>query len=68
LLFLRDSDSLCCMLRCPNCGHVIPEKTMREEMARLMIKRRPRTKLDPKKAREMGKLGASKRWAKSSGK
>jgi hypothetical protein len=53
------------MFRCPNCGHVIPEKAIREEVAQLMNKRRPRPKLSHTKAQEMGKLSAQKRWARS---
>ena len=44
------------MLRCPNCGHVIPEKAIREEVAQLMNKRRPRPKLSHTKAQEMEAL------------
>jgi uncharacterized C2H2 Zn-finger protein len=54
------------MLRCPNCGHVIPEKAIREEVAQLMNKQRPRPKLSHTKAQEMSKLSAQKRWGKSS--
>jgi len=38
---------------------------MREEMARLMVKRRPRPTLTKQQAQERGRLGAEKRWAKS---
>jgi hypothetical protein len=54
------------MLRCQKCGNIIPEKAMREEMARLMIKRRPKKILSHAQAQAMGKLSAQKRWGKSS--
>jgi hypothetical protein len=55
------------MLRCKKCGAVISEKEMRQELARLMVARRPsKATLTPEQAREYGRIGAQKRWAKSS--
>jgi hypothetical protein len=55
------------MLKCKKCGAIISEKEMRRELARLMVARRPnKATLTPEQAREYGRIGALKRWAKSS--
>ncbi len=54
------------MLKCEKCGAVISEKVIRQEIARLMVQRRPnRSTLTPEQAREYGRIGAQKRWSKS---
>jgi hypothetical protein len=55
------------MLKCHKCGATISEREMRKEIGRLMNKRRPPHKatLTPEQAREYGRLGAQKRWAKA---
>jgi hypothetical protein len=55
------------MLKCPKCGATISERAMRKEIARLMNERRAhKGTLTPEQAREFGRAGALKRWAKSS--
>jgi len=55
------------MLKCKKCGAVISEKEMRQEIGRLMAQRRAHVgTLTPEQAREFGRRGAQKRWAKSS--
>ena len=54
------------MLKCPKCGTTISERAIRKEIARLMNERRPhKGTLTPEQAREFGRLGALKRWEKS---
>jgi hypothetical protein len=54
------------MLKCKKCGAVISEKAMRQEIGRLIAQRRPnKATLTPEQAREFGRIGAQKRWAKS---
>jgi hypothetical protein len=54
------------MLKCKHCGHVVPEKAMRHEIAMLMVARRENKRtLTPEQAREFGLQGAEKRWGKS---
>jgi hypothetical protein len=53
------------MLKC-ECGRVISEKAMRQEIGRLMAERRPKkATLTPEQAREYGRKGALKRWGKT---
>jgi hypothetical protein len=55
------------MLKCKKCGATISEKEMRQEIGRLMAQRRAHVgTLTPEQAREFGRRGAQKRWAKSS--
>jgi Arc/MetJ-type ribon-helix-helix transcriptional regulator len=52
-------------LKC-KCGRVISEKEIRQEVGRLMALRRPnKATLTPEQAREYGRIGALKRWAKA---
>jgi hypothetical protein len=48
----------------PHCNKEIPDQQIPQEAARIMIKKRPKRRLSPEAAREMGRKGLEKRWAK----
>jgi hypothetical protein len=52
-------------VKCPYCQREIDDAYIRQHAASLAGRvKSPRKKKDPEKMREIGKLGAAKRWAK----
>jgi len=52
-------------MRCPHCNKEIPDRQIQQEAARIMIKKRPKRRLSSEVAREIGRKGLEKRWAKA---